>query len=166
MPESVTQAAPGLRKSDLVSIGVLDNQPLQRLRFARHDAKANWPSVVLRVKTEAVKTLLLEEVLGNFCQFVEGIGKLRRIGSIAAAKAWIVCGDDVKAFAKGWNEIAILMRRGREAVQQNKFRTAGPSSLTISNVEAVDGESFIPDRAGIDRGCKVILHRFSFVMEC
>jgi len=109
VPESVTQATPSLGKADLVSISVLDNQPLEHLWFARHNAKANRPSVVLRVKTEAVKALLLEEVLDDFGQLVEGIGELQRVGSITAAKARIVWGNDVKAIGKRWNEIAVLM---------------------------------------------------------
>src|SRR5271163_3874538 len=70
VPKRIAQVSPSSRESDLVSIRVLDDEPLQRLRLFSHNPETNRTAVVLHVQAESVKALLLQKMLNNLRQLV------------------------------------------------------------------------------------------------
>ena len=93
-----------------------------------------------------MKSLLLQEDLHHFGGPVEGVGIRRRIRHVAVAKAGIVHRDDVERVGQRRNEVAVLMRRGREAVQQDELGVAGLAGLAVEDVEPLDLDSSRPHR--------------------
>jgi hypothetical protein len=57
----------------LVGAGVLDNESLHALWMRQDDAKANRPTVVMKVERVFIDLELLEEIVGRLRQVVERV---------------------------------------------------------------------------------------------
>ena len=159
LPQRIAEAVPGRGEAHFIGVGVLDDQPLQPVRVAREDPKAHRPTVVLHEETEAGEVPLLQEGLHHFGDLVEGVGILRRIRHVAVAEAGIVHRDDVELVGQRRNEVAVLMRRGREAVQQNELGVAGLAGFAVEDVEPLDLAGSRPHRSL--RGLGYVVHMTS-----
>src|SRR5262249_21618142 len=106
----------------------------------------------LHVEAESGEPPLLQEGLHHFGDLVESVRILRRVRHIAVAKAGIVHRDNVELRGQCRNEIAVLMRRGRETVQQNELGVTGLAGLTVEDAEPLDLTNSGPHRRLPDLG--------------
>lgn len=71
-PVGAAQAVPNRGKTDLLCIGVLDNQPFQPLWTPRDAAETNWSAIILNVKSKRRELGLLKEGFDYLRRPVEG----------------------------------------------------------------------------------------------
>src|SRR5262249_18948070 len=109
-PECVAQPRPGFREAFLVRIGVLNDEPLQRIGIACNDPEAHRSTVILDEKAVTIESPLLQECRCDFSEPVERVTKLRRIGHVAVAEPGVIRRDDVKAVGERRNQVSVLMR--------------------------------------------------------
>src|SRR5262249_41896231 len=109
-PECVAQPRPCFREAFLVRIGVLNDEPLQRIWSACNSSEAHRASVILDEEAVTIESLLLQEFRRDFSEAVKRVRKRRRIGNIAVAEPRIIRCDDIKAFGERRNQVPILMR--------------------------------------------------------
>src|SRR5262249_41588719 len=109
-PERVAQPRPCFREALLVRIGVLNDEPLQRIGIACNDPEAYWSTVILDEKAVTIESPLLQEFRRDFSEPVKRVSKLPGIGNIAIAEPRIIRRDDMKAVGERWNQVPILMR--------------------------------------------------------
>ena len=83
-----------------------------------------------------VKALQLEKAFYDLSDFVERVGKLGWIGPVAVAETGIVRRDHMESIRQDSNQITVLMRGGRESMQQHQLRVHGIASLSISNIQS------------------------------
>src|SRR5215470_18870586 len=109
-PERVAQPRPCFGEAFLVRIGVLNDEPLQRIGIACKDSEAYRPSVILDEEAVTIESLLLQEFRRDFSEPVKRESKVLRIGHIAVAEPRIIRRDDMKAVGERRNQVPILMR--------------------------------------------------------
>src|SRR5215471_3670202 len=118
-PECGAQPRPRFREAFHARIGVLNDEPLQRVGIVCNDSEAYRASVILNEEAVTIEPLLLQELRCDFSEPVKRVSKRRWIGHIAVAEPRIIRCDDVKAVGERWNQVSILMGRSRKSVQQN-----------------------------------------------
>jgi hypothetical protein len=87
---------------------------------------------------EADESLHFEERADDLGNVIERVGEGRGIRIIAVSKTGIVRGDDMKLVGQGGDQMPILMRGGREAVQQDDLGATRGAGFSISNAYPID----------------------------
>ena len=70
-PQRLAEAVPRRGEAFLVGVGVLDDQPVQRLGIAADDAEADRAAIVLRVEAVVIEALGGQELLHRHRERVE-----------------------------------------------------------------------------------------------
>ena len=152
-PECVADAVPGLGEAFLVGVGVLDDLPLQPVRVPGDEAVADRSAVVLHVDAHrAGEADLVQEPVDDLGEVVERVVPGRRVGHVGVAEARVVRRQDVEAVGQRRHEVAELVRRGREAAEQQQLRVRRVARLAVEDVETLD-------LGGVESG-HVLLHSF------
>src|SRR5262249_8757253 len=102
-PECIAQPCPCSREAFLVRIGVLNDEPLQRIGTACNDSEAYRASIILDEEAVTIESLLRQEFCRDFSESVERVRKVRRIRHLAVAEPGIIRCDDVKAVGERWS---------------------------------------------------------------
>jgi hypothetical protein len=105
------------------------------------DAEAHRPAVVLNVHAEASEADLLKEGFDDLGRLAESVRQGLWGRHLRIPEAWIFGCDYVEAAGERRDEVSILVRGCREAVQQQEFRVPGFASLAVEDVQSVDIDS-------------------------
>src|SRR5262249_3984553 len=117
-PECIAQPSPCFREAFLIRIGILNDEPLQRIGIMCNDSEAYRASIILDEQAVTIESLLPQEFRRDFSELVERVREVRRIGHVAVAEPGIIRCDDVKAVGECGYQVPILMRRSRKSMQQ------------------------------------------------
>ena len=93
-----------------------------------------------------------QQIIRDFRQMVERVGKARDRRLIGIPKARMIWRDDVILGREFRNQIPKHVRRGREAVEQHDVWTRRITSLAVEEVQSVDLGGVISDARSFWRG--------------
>src|SRR5262249_35102102 len=158
------ESAPGRRKSDLISVRVLDDEPFKNRRRLGHDTKAYRSTVILHEQAEAIESLLEQEILRNLGKVIESVAELFWVWRIAIAKPWVVWRDHMESVCQRRDEVSVLMRRRRESVKKDQLRISGFTGLTIGDLQAADFFYCVLHIRGSDFRAVLGIHCVSFLL--
>jgi hypothetical protein len=99
----------------------------------------NWSAVVLHVDRVTAHVELIEQVLGEIRQRVEGVGEIVDGRSTRQAETEVIGCDHVVAIGQQRYEIAEHERAGGKPVQQHHRGSLRVTGLPIEDLLAVDG---------------------------
>lgn len=134
LPQRIAEAVPGRSEAHFVGVGVLNDRPLRAIGVTGEDTKAQRPAMVLH-ETEADEFFLRQQCLHHCRNLVKWVGILLRVRHVAVAETRIVHRDNGEIIGQCRNEGAVLVRRGREAMQQDEIRAAGLTDFAVEDVE-------------------------------
>ena len=144
-PERSTRR-PEIRQPLGVGDGVLHDQRVHALGVGQGETEPDRAAIVLQVEGVAVGPLLLQEVVDDLRQVVEGIQEHVRCRRGATAEPWIVRRQQMEPVGQTWNQLAEHHRRGRKPMQEDERRVLCVAGLPVENAEAVDRHRPVPDR--------------------
>ena len=110
------------------------------------ETEADRATVVLHEQPVSLESLELEKALDDVGDPVERVRERRRVRHVAEPEARIVRRDHVEAVRQRAEQIAVLVRRRRKAVQQHELGIRRIARLAIGNVQSVDRDAPVESR--------------------
>jgi len=108
-PHRPAKTVPSGGEAHLISVRVLNDQPLERVGLSRQDSETNRASVVLYEQSVSIEALDGQKALDYSGKLVESVAVGFWVRSITVSEPRIVGGDDVKLVAECADQVAILM---------------------------------------------------------
>jgi hypothetical protein len=108
-----------------VGITALGDDRSDAVGVAQRQPPANRCAVVLDVDRVPLQTEVVKQRVDVVGEVVEGVLELVDAWHVRVAEAGVVGGDDVVAVGQRRDQVAVLVRAGRCAVQQDHGRSGG-----------------------------------------
>ena len=129
---------PVCAEAGVVRDSVLNDQRLDALGMRQDHAKADRGAIVLHIQVVFREAHRFDEVIHDFGDAIERVGKFLRIGPIAVAEARIVGRNEMITVGQASEEWLEHTRRRRQSVQEENGGRVLWSGLAIKNREAVN----------------------------
>jgi hypothetical protein len=130
--------APGLAQPLLVRVAVLGDDRGDALGVTGGDPEPDRRAVVEHVQRETVEAEHLRPAVDDVSEVLERVTEVVPRGHVRLAEAGQVRGDEVKTVGEQRDQLAELVARGRETVQEHHRRRVSWPRLPVEHRHAVD----------------------------
>src|SRR6266704_3334546 len=137
LPQLANGRPEAVRQTFLISVCILNNQEGDAVRMLAGKAESHRTAEVLHVERIPLDAELLDELLHDLRQPIEGIGKFGSRWRIAVSETGVVRSDDTEAGGEPLEQVAKHERGCRKSVKQKKDGVLLIASFSIENLEAI-----------------------------